>query len=197
MSSTALPPDDRRDGSRFSLTLLGRFMRETKQEYPCKLVDISLGGASMMSPVAVERGERIIAYFDHVGALEGHVVRRYDGGFAMSLTATLQRREKLTQRLAELLEKGPNAQASERRSELRRTTAEKSGLTFTDGTKVACQVLDISVSGANLATEARPAIGTELVLGKMRCKAIRHTHNGIAVEFLDVTAPLSTRKFFG
>ena len=32
-------------------------------------------------------GERIVAYFDHIGGIEGHVVRLFDGGFAIELQA--------------------------------------------------------------------------------------------------------------
>ena len=51
---------DRRRHKRVAVTLLGRFMRENRQEYPCKLVDISVGGAAMMSPVEVAIEERIV-----------------------------------------------------------------------------------------------------------------------------------------
>ena len=50
-------------------------MRESKEEHPCKLVDISAGGAAVMSPVAVPLGERVVAYFDHIGGIEGMVAR--------------------------------------------------------------------------------------------------------------------------
>jgi hypothetical protein len=50
---------DRRRHKRVSVTMLGRFMRENKQEYPCRLLDISVGGAAVMSPVTVDLGERV------------------------------------------------------------------------------------------------------------------------------------------
>src|ERR1044071_6036262 len=86
---------DRRRYKRITVTLLGRFMRESKEEHPCKLVDISAGGASVTSPVAVPVGERVVAYFAHVGGIEGVVARAFDGGFAFSITATKHKREKL------------------------------------------------------------------------------------------------------
>ncbi|MGE3229664.1 MAG: PilZ domain-containing protein, partial [Hyphomicrobium sp.] len=52
---------DRRRHRRYALALLGRFMRANKQEYPCRLNDVSVGGASLMAPVEVELGERIVA----------------------------------------------------------------------------------------------------------------------------------------
>ena len=70
---------DRRRHKRVAVTLLGRFMRANKQEYPCKLYDISVGGCALMAPVEVESNEKIVAYFDHIGGIEGHVVRTFDG----------------------------------------------------------------------------------------------------------------------
>ena len=66
-----------------SQALLGRFMRESKHEYPCKLIDCSVSNCTLMTPVEPEIGEKIIAYFDQLGGLEGNVVRTFAGGFAM------------------------------------------------------------------------------------------------------------------
>jgi hypothetical protein len=193
-----LPPDDRRQASRYALTLLGRFMRATKQEYPCKVVDISLNGASIMSPVMVEKGEKIVAYFDHIGALEGHVVRRYEGGFAMSLAVTPARLEKLEQRLEELISRGPTSPGNERRQEIRRAANDKSLLTLVDGSVHECRISDISITGAAVETTLRPLIGALVTLGKQRARCVRHTTSGIAVLFLDteqIAAP--AKKIFG
>src|SRR5258705_13685432 len=84
---------DRRLHKRISVTLLGRYMRESKEEHPCKLVDISAGGAAIMSPVAVPLGERVVAYFDHIGGIEGMVVRELDGGFATKINAPNPKRK--------------------------------------------------------------------------------------------------------
>jgi hypothetical protein len=79
---------DRRRHKRIPVTLLGRFMRENKEEHTCKLVDVSAGGAAVISPVAVPLGERVVAYFDHIGGIEGKVVREFEGGFAFKINAT-------------------------------------------------------------------------------------------------------------
>ena len=72
-------------------------MRSNKQEHPCKLIDISAGGLAIkpVVPVAVEIGERIVAFFDHVGGIEGTVARVFESGFACKLVATQHKREKL------------------------------------------------------------------------------------------------------
>src|SRR6185436_3006640 len=90
---------DRRRHKRISVTLLGRFMRESKEEHACKLIDISAGGAAIVSPVPVPVCERVVAYFDHIGGIEGEVVRLFDGGFAIKINATRHKREKLAAQL--------------------------------------------------------------------------------------------------
>ena len=78
-------------------------MRANKQEFPCKLNDISVGGVSVMAPVEVEVGERIVAYFDEIGGIEGHVVRLFEGGFAIRLTASQHKRDKLAAQITWLI----------------------------------------------------------------------------------------------
>ena len=190
---------DRRRHKRIPLALLGRFMRANKQEYPCKLQDISVGGAAMHSPVAVTKNERIIAYFDQIGGIEGTVVRVFDGGFAIKLSATQHKREKLAAQLTYLANASSLPLAEQRREghdriALRNTV---STLKLAEGIAVPVQVQDISISGASIATEARPQIGQEVVLGKLRARVVRHHENGVGVQFIDIQNPVALRRTFG
>jgi len=188
---------DRRRHRRFGLTLLGRFMRANKQEFPCKLSDISVGGLSIISPVAVDTGERIIAYFDQLGGLEGPVVRQFGGGFAVQFTATLHKREKLAAQLTWLINRNEMPSAPERRHERVALRKSESVLTLAADIAVPCRVLDVSLSGASIGTEARPEMGKEVMLGKMRCRVMRHHPGGIGVQFLDIQEPDALRRYFG
>jgi PilZ domain-containing protein len=187
---------DRRRHKRISVTLLGRFMRSNKREYPCKLVDISVGGAALMSPVEVEDGERIVAYFDHIGGLEGNVARVFEGGFALRLAATQHRREKLAGLLTWMINRSEINQAETRRHERLAAPEERTTLQLDEGVVVPCRVLDISVSGALLATDARPPIGREVVLGKLRARVARYHETGIGVQFVDIQNPAALRRYF-
>jgi CheY-like chemotaxis protein len=46
-----------------------------------------------------------------------------------------------------------------------------------------CRVLDLSLSGAALAIDERPAIGEQVRVGRTTGRVVRHTTEGIAVEF--------------
>ncbi|MGZ8410686.1 MAG: PilZ domain-containing protein, partial [Hyphomicrobium sp.] len=111
----AQPATDKRRHKRVAITLLGRFMRANRHEYPCRLNDISVGGAAINSPVVVDEGERIVVYFDHIGGLEGSVVRVFEGGFAMQFRMTARKREKLAAQLTWLLNRDVLSGITERR----------------------------------------------------------------------------------
>jgi hypothetical protein len=194
--ATRITPDRRRH-KRVSVTLLGRFMRANKQEFPCKLHDISVGGAALMSPVSVPDGERVVCYFDHIGGLEGTVVRNFEGGFAIRFNATQHKREKLAAQLTWLINRDELVGDEERRHERIIPRNGTSSLKLAEGLSIACQVIDVSISGASVGTQSRPAIGSEIVLGKLRGKVVRHHEQGIGIAFLDIQNPLALRRYFG
>jgi hypothetical protein len=189
-------PADRRRHKRVALTLLGRFMRANKQEYPCKLSDVSAGGAAIMAPVEVEEGERIVAYFDKLGGLEGTVARLFDGGFAIQLQATQHKREKLVAQLTWLINRSELTGEDERMHERLVPRNRESMLKLDEGIVVPVRLLDVSISGASVGTEARPPIGQEIVLGKLRAVVVRHHSKGIGVRFRDIQNPAALRNHF-
>jgi PilZ domain len=187
---------DRRRHKRFAMTLLGRFMRESKHEYPCKLIDISVGGAAVMSPVTVNMGERIIAYFDNLGGIEGTASRLFEGGFAIKFTVTANKREKLAAQLTWLLNKDHVPGVEERRHERQLLVSKTTTVQLGPGITVECQVIDVSLSGASIATETRPAMGTDVLVGNLRARVMRHHDKGIGVQFLDIQDPDALRRHF-
>lgn len=188
---------DRRRHKRICTTLLGRFMRESKEDFPCKLIDISAGGAAVTSQVSVPVGERVVAYFDHIGGIEGEVVREFDGGFAFKISATKHKREKLAAQLTWLANRAELTDADGRRHDRIAPENKDSTLQLAEGIVVPCRVLDVSISGASIATPARPEIGTEVVLGKLRARVMRHHATGFGVQFIDVQNPTALRRYFG
>ena len=188
---------DRRLHKRIAVTLLGRFMRANKEEHPCKLVNISAGGAAITSPVPVPVGERIVAYFDHIGGIEGEVVRAFDGGFAFNITATRHKREKLAAQLTWLANRVDLGAAAGRRHERITPKNGEQALQLAEGIVLSCRVLDVSISGASIATPARPELGTEVLLGKLRARVVRHHPEGFGVQFLDTQNTTALRRYFG
>jgi hypothetical protein len=188
---------DRRRHKRVGLSVLGRFMRENRQEYPARLIDISIGGASLYSPIDVTSGERIVAYFEPLGGFEGSVARLFQGGFAMRFEATAHKRERLAAQLTFLINRPHLGALADRRHERVVPKNAEQSLTLLDGLTITCRVIDVSLTGASIATPARPSIGMAVKLGNMRARVVRHHAEGIAVAFDDVQTVTALRKLVG
>jgi c-di-GMP-binding flagellar brake protein YcgR len=190
---------DRRRHRRISVELLGRFMRENKEEHACQLLNISAGGAAirLMAPATMIIGERVVAFFEHIGGIEGTVAREFDGGFAIKLRATQHKREKLAATLTWLANRSELSGIDERRHERIAPSSGRQQVLLPDGGVIECRVLDISVSGASVGTPARPPIGTEVTLGKLRARVVRHHAHGFGVQFIEDQSQAALRRHFG
>src|SRR6476620_5731283 len=91
--------EERRRFQRVRVNLLGRYMLADRREFPCQVVNMSPGGMALVAPVMAQLGERVIAYIDHVGRLEGICTRHLENGFASTIGATARKRDKLAAQL--------------------------------------------------------------------------------------------------
>ncbi len=182
---------ERRRHQRVKVNLLGRYMLADRREFPCQVVNMSPGGIAMVAPVCGEPGERVIAYIDHLGRLEGKIARMLDYGFAMTISATLRKRDKLAAQLTWLANRHILNLPEDRRHGRfipRKTMAR---LVLPNGGDVVCRIIDLSESGAAIAVspELRPAIGTMVTVGKTPGRVVRHIDDGFAIEFTRLQHP--------
>jgi PilZ domain len=175
--------EERRRFQRVRVNLLGRYMLADRREFPCQVVNISPGGMALIAPVAGEPGERVIAYVDHVGRLEGKIARQFENGFAMTIAATTRKRDKLAAQLTWLANRHILSLPEDRRHG-RITPRNPAGrLILANGVNIAVRVIDISESGAAISTTERPEIGSPVTIGKIPGRVVRHLEDGIAIEF--------------
>jgi len=185
---------DRRRFQRVKVNLLGRFMLANKREYPCQVIDMSPGGAAIIAPVTGEVGERVIAYVDHIGRIEGEIARHIDGGFAMTVNATLRKRDKLASQLTWLANRHELSLPEDRRHDRLLPKNPYSHILLPDGRQYRCKVIDVSLSGAAFNIDVKPELGTMITLGKMRARVIRHFDDGVAVEFTTMQSAASVKS---
>jgi hypothetical protein len=183
------PKIDRRRHQRVSVNLLGRFMLENKREYPCQVIDMSPGGAAIIAPTQGRIGERVVAYVDHIGRVEGRVVRALDGGFAMTIDATLRKRDKLAAQLTWLANRHVLNLPEDRRHERFPPKNPFSTVVMPDGRELRCRIIDVSLSGAGIAISEKAPVGSSVTVGRMRARVVRHFDDGIAVEFANLQTP--------
>lgn len=175
---------DRRRYRRVSVDLPGRlFVPADGREGTCKVLDLSPGGANIASDFEPEIDTQVILYVDGFGRFEGLVTRPAGGGFGVSFNCSALKRERIAEQLMLLMNRGIVDEAVLRRHE-RAPSRGMASFTRGNGDVIACQVLDLSLSGVSLKTENRPPIGETVLIGQMAGRVARHHENGIAVEFI-------------
>jgi hypothetical protein len=180
---------ERRRHQRVRVDLLGRYMLADRREFPCQVINMSPGGMAVIAPVSGEVGERVIAYVDHLGRLEGIIARLFNNGFAMTIGATARKRDKLAAQLTWLANRSILNLPEDRRHGRIVPRNQGSRLILANGTDVAVRIIDISLSGAGIATPHRPEVGSLVTLGKIPGRVVRHLEEGFAMEFTRLQHP--------
>ncbi len=183
--------DERRRHQRVKVNLLGRYMLADRNEYPCQVVNMSPGGMALVAPVRGNVGERVIAYVDHLGRLEGQIARLLDNGFAMTVSATARKRDKLAAQLTWLANRQMLNLPEDRRHGRFTPKVPRARLVLPNGQNIGCRVIDLSASGAAVAvpSELLPPVGAAITLGKTPGRVVRHIEGGFAVEFSRLQHP--------
>jgi hypothetical protein len=181
--------EDRRRFQRVRVNLAGRYMLADRREFPCQVVNMSPGGMALMAPVSGQPGERIIAYVDHLGRLEGRIARLFQNGFAMTISATTRKRDKLAAQLTWIANRHILGLPEDRRHGRIIPRNPVSRLIMPNGVNLTCRIIDMSQSGAGIATDQRPPIGALVSLGKVQGRVVRHLEDGFAIEFTRLEHP--------
>jgi hypothetical protein len=185
---------DRRRNQRVTVNLLGRFMLEDRREFPCQTQNISPGSLALTTPVTGGVGERVVAYIDHIGRIEGQITRVFDGGFAMTITATLRKKDKLAAKLTWLANRHELNLPEDRRHDRATPNITSVVVSLPDGREYRARVMDMSLSGAALGLDVKPPIGSPVMVGKLRASVVRQFDEGVAIEFATLQTPSSLEQ---
>lgn len=180
---------ERRTFQRVRVKIYGRFMLEDRSEHSCQVIDMSPGNVAFRTDAHGEPGEKVIAYLDHIGRIEGVVTRTLEDGFAMTLIASERKKDKLAAQLTWLANKHELDLPEDRRHERVAPRNPMSVLQLPDGRQYQCRIIDLSLSGAAVEIDVKPALGSQVILGTMRGQVVRHFEDGVAVEFAVIQRP--------
>ena len=183
--------EERRRHQRVKVNLLGRYMLADRREFPCQVVNMSPGGMALIAPVAGNPGERVIAYVDHLGRLEGQ-----DRAHAREwlchddLGDLAQARQ--ARRPAHLARQPPHPQPAGRppprplraaQPDRAADPAERHQRHRAASSTCRCR------APPRDAPELRPAIGAAVTIGKTPGRVVRHIEDGFAIEFTRLQHP--------
>ncbi len=184
MNSAPVRTAETGNGQEPRAILFGRFMLPDSSEHPCQVTQLTPEGAVFLTGIAAPPGLGIVAYIDEIGRLEAIAGEAVEGGFAVTFQISGPRRERIESRIRTLRNVSPDDdEIRHRRDPRHETGSSASHLTLPDGRVYPCEVVDVSVSGAAVRTEVIPALGTSILLGKMRGRVVRYLDSGVAIEF--------------
>ncbi len=146
------------------------------------MTDISLGGTLVECADAPPVGTEIVLSAEGFARVKGAVVRQTPDGMAICFESASDARKKMIERLLSYLERGSKRATPACRPE-RVQVSQARQFTRSSGETVDFDVVDLSLSGANLMTKIRPPVGEFLAIGKLRGRVTRHLEYGIVVEF--------------
>ena len=185
-------PMERRRHQRVKVVLLGRYMLADRREFPCQTIDMSPGGVALFAPVKGAIGERIVVYVDQLGRIEGRIARHLENGFALETNMPLIKRDKLADQLTWLCNRHALGMPEDRRHERISPSNPRTTLKLLDGREYIVKLIDVSISGAAIACDVKPPIGTQITIGQTAGQVVRIFATGVAVEFM---RPMASSNF--
>ncbi|MEO5805702.1 PilZ domain-containing protein [Devosia sp.] len=152
--------------------------------YACRLCSITTQEAVIIGPVSGRVGEIVSAHFDEFGVYRAKVARILQAGLVLEFILGEEERSKLATKLF-LMRKKEHQPGHDRRDHGRFLPRDpRSSLTFADGTKVGCFIIDMSLSGVAISADVAPPVGSALAVGRIVGRVQRHLDVGFAVSFL-------------
>ncbi len=192
MTSLALSPADHaleRRFQRVEVRLLGRYMLESRQEYPCQTVEMSPGDMVLFAPVKAQIGERVVVYLDQLGRFAGVAESRGQTGFTIAMSLSAAKRDRLADQLTWFATRGAINLPEDRRHDRIIPLRQRSFLRLPNGEERLVKLRDISLSGAGVETELKPPIGSHILIGATPAVVVRHFPGGLGAEFERPFAP--------
>lgn len=174
--------EERRRHARVPLQLHGRFLADSSGEQSCRLLDISPGGARIMSCSIPAQNERVILMISSIGRIEGVVVRTTPEEFSVRFHAPTRKRDKLADTITWRFNKD-RLGLDEDRIAPRKPGRGRAKILLQDGVVIQANVIDVSVTGAAFECLERPRIDEPVKVGEMRGRVARILDNGFAVVF--------------
>ena len=175
---------ERRRHLRVEVDIAGRiFVPGDGREGECRVIEMSPGGAQVVSDIIPETGTYIVLYVEGFGRFDAEVVRSEWDRFAATLRCSAMKQDRVAELLGHIKTRDGSTSGTTLRRHERAAGQGITHYTNADGEMVACEVIDLSLSGVSLKTNFRPAIGEIVLIGQTSGRVVRHHETGFAVEF--------------
>jgi len=180
---------ERRRFRRVTINATGRlYIPATEEEAMCTVQDISPGDVALRCDLKEEPTGRAVIYLDNLGSFESPLIRAANGGFVMTFSRSLQKREKLADQLTLEVNRHLLGDSDLRRYDrVEAVSGSYTHFTRSTGEQIRCEVLDLSLTGVSVRTEHRPPVGEHILICHRAGRVARHHADGMGIEFLGLS----------
>lgn len=182
-AATAIELADKRSSERTVTALAGKmFVPAEERAVDCGIVDISASGAGVTCFDMPPLETYVVLYIDTLGRFEAVVARVAGNVLGLRFVCSDAKRMRLVELLTQTVAMG-KVKVSALRKDRRVKASPISFFTRVSGDRVACEIIDISLTGASLKTGARPPVGEMILIGQMAGRVVRQHESGVAIAF--------------
>lgn len=149
---------------------------------PCQVVNLSSGGALVTCDFDIDPAQPAMLYVDHFGRFECRIAHVTGAHIGLEFTIGPAKRARLKNMLA--------ADGADGITVLRRLRGHPRvvapnllDLVRQNGETIRCEVIDASLDGVSLRTDARLPVGEIVRAGKTRWRIVRHHDHGMAMHY--------------
>ena len=161
-----------------------RFLLPDGTEQCCEVTAIDPESALFLSAERVAEGTHIIAYIEEIGRVDGVAGEPAEDGFWVTFSIAPGLQPRFVRHLRWLIRRERGLAAAERRHTRYEPRNKSARFCLPGGREQACEVIDISLSGAGVRSRIKPSVGSPVTLGRMKGRVVRHIADGFAIEFL-------------
>jgi hypothetical protein len=174
---------EQRRFQRVALALPGRYMLESRKEYPCQTVSMSPGDMVLTGEVAPGVGEKVVVYLDALGRFAGTASHMTSLGFSMTFELPPAKRHRLADRLTWFANRAELDLGDDREYERVIPFLQRAILHMPDGREHLVKILNLSASGVALESSFQPDLGAAVLVGSTPATVVRHFDGGFAGKF--------------
>lgn len=150
----------------------------------CRAQRISADTVTFVGLAGGDKGDHAHIAIEHFGRLSGRIQRAIGTVLMMKIEMPERDRLKLAAKIHYHQRKRVYGLGEPRRGARFKPANPNSMIVLESGMTVDCYVLDISVTGAAIASSCVPPVGTVLAIGRIVSKVVRHMDEGFAVQFV-------------
>lgn len=182
-TSLAGNPGGQEFGPGYPLRLKGRYMLPDRSEFTCVSSAVSPLEIVLEGERAGQVGERVVAYLEKLGRVEGTVSRGAQIGFAIAIQASVGKMERLANKIDWLILSAKEGLPDRRREERIEPEHEEFVKLSTAYGEFEVEVIDRSVSGIALRTGLIPPTGAAVAINGRTAIVVRQFVGGFAVRY--------------